>query len=84
MIKSVKFSFTFAAIPFGDTLHLFGRDINLQVASVNVGILYIFSAASLGVYGVIRFSMQVATLLSVLRCGIVSRPFHGVGPPITN
>ena len=43
----------FAAIPFGDTLHLFGRDINLQVASVNVGILYIFSAASLGVYGVI-------------------------------
>ena len=43
----------FAAIPFGDTLHIFGRDINLQVASINVGILYIFSAASLGVYGVI-------------------------------
>ncbi len=43
----------FAAIPFGDTLHLFGRDINLQVASINVGILYVFSAASLGVYGVI-------------------------------
>lgn len=43
----------FAAIPFGDTIHLFGRDINLQVAPINVGILYIFSAASLGVYGVI-------------------------------
>ncbi len=43
----------FAAIPFGDTLHLFGRDINLQVTNINVGILYVFSAASLGVYGVI-------------------------------
>lgn len=43
----------FAAIPFGDTVHLFGRDINLQVAPINVGILYVFSAASLGVYGVI-------------------------------
>ena len=43
----------FAAIPFGDSIHLFGRDINLQVANINVGILYIFSAASLGVYGVI-------------------------------
>lgn len=43
----------FAAIPFGDSIHLFGRDINLQVANINVGILYVFSAASLGVYGVI-------------------------------
>ncbi|HCM41717.1 MAG TPA: NADH-quinone oxidoreductase subunit H [Candidatus Omnitrophica bacterium] len=43
----------FAAIPFGDSMHLFGRDINLQVANINVGILYVFSAASLGVYGVI-------------------------------
>jgi len=43
----------FAAIPFGDVLHVFGRDIVLQVASLNVGILYIFAMAGLGVYGIV-------------------------------
>jgi NADH-quinone oxidoreductase subunit H len=41
----------FAVIPFGDTLHLFGREIPLQVASLNVGIVYIFAISSLAVYG---------------------------------
>jgi NADH-quinone oxidoreductase subunit H len=43
----------FAAIPFGNSIHLFGRDISLQVMDLNVGILYIFAAMSLGVYGVV-------------------------------
>ena len=43
----------FAAIPFGDVLSVFGREINLQVASVNVGLLYIFAMMSMGVYGVV-------------------------------
>ena len=29
----------FASIPFGDTLHLFGRDVTLQAVTLNVGIL---------------------------------------------
>jgi NADH-quinone oxidoreductase subunit H len=41
----------FAVIPFGDTLHLFGREIQLQVAQLNVGIVYIFAVSSLAVYG---------------------------------
>ncbi len=41
----------FAVIPFGDTVHLFGRDIPLQVAQLNVGIVYIFAISSLAVYG---------------------------------
>lgn len=44
---------TFAVIPFGDVLVVGGREINLQVANLNVGILYIFSMASLGVYGIV-------------------------------
>jgi NADH-quinone oxidoreductase subunit H len=44
---------TFAVIPFGDVLIVGGRVINLQVASLNVGILYIFAMASLGVYGIV-------------------------------
>jgi NADH-quinone oxidoreductase subunit H len=43
---------TFVVIPFGDTVELFGRTIPLQVANLNVGVLYIFAIASLGVYGI--------------------------------
>jgi NADH-quinone oxidoreductase subunit H len=41
----------FAVIPFGDVLVIGGKEIPLQVANLNVGILYIFSIASLAVYG---------------------------------
>jgi NADH-quinone oxidoreductase subunit H len=44
---------SFAAIPFGDRLILGDRVIELQVAKINVGLLYIFAMLSLGVYGVI-------------------------------
>lgn len=43
----------FAAIPFGDVLWINGHQILLQVAPLNVGMLYIFAVASMGVYGVI-------------------------------
>jgi NADH-quinone oxidoreductase subunit H len=44
---------TFAVIPFGDVLMIGDRVINLQVANVNIGILYVLAMASLGVYGVV-------------------------------
>ncbi len=44
---------TFAAIPFGDVLIVGDRAINLQVADLNVGILYVFAMGSLGVYGIV-------------------------------
>jgi NADH-quinone oxidoreductase subunit H len=44
---------TFAVIPFGDILVVGDRVINLQVADLNFGILYIFAMASLGVYGIV-------------------------------
>lgn len=43
---------TFAVIPFGDKIILFGREIKLQIADVNIGILYILALLSLGVYGI--------------------------------
>ncbi len=43
---------TSAVIPFGDNVHFFNRDIPLQIANVDVGILYIFAVLSLGVYGI--------------------------------
>src|SRR3954464_8544813 len=33
---------TSAVIPWGTSLHLFGRNIPLQIADINIGILYIF------------------------------------------
>ena len=44
---------TFAVIPFGDVLIVGDRQINLQVANLNIGILYIFGMASLSVYGIV-------------------------------
>nr|MBC7613357.1 NADH-quinone oxidoreductase subunit NuoH [Pseudopedobacter sp.] len=41
-----------AVIPFGQNIELFGRVVPLQVADINVGILYIFGVVSLGVYGI--------------------------------
>jgi NADH-quinone oxidoreductase subunit H len=43
----------FAAIPFGDRLIVGDRVIELQVANIDVALLYIFAMLSLGVYGVI-------------------------------
>ena len=43
----------FAAIPFGDRLALGDRVIELQVAHIDVALLYVFAMLSLGVYGVI-------------------------------
>lgn len=44
---------TFAIIPFGDVLLVGDREINLQVAQLDVGILYALAMLSLGVYGVV-------------------------------
>lgn len=43
---------TSAVIPWGDSLVIGGKTISLQVADVNIGILYIFGVVSLGVYGI--------------------------------
>lgn len=43
---------TIAVVPFGNSIHLFGRDIRLQIADVNIGILYILALTSLSVYGI--------------------------------
>ncbi|GAB4495484.1 MAG: NADH-quinone oxidoreductase subunit NuoH [Anaerolineales bacterium] len=42
-----------AVMPWGPTVHLFGYDIPLSVADVNVGVLYILAVASISVYGIV-------------------------------
>ncbi len=43
----------FAVVPFGPEVELFGRSVPLYIADINVGLLYVVSIASLGVYGII-------------------------------
>jgi len=43
---------TSAVVPWSSHFHLFGRDISLQIADINIGILYIFGVVSMGVYGI--------------------------------
>jgi NADH-quinone oxidoreductase subunit H len=47
----VAFS-TYAVIPVGPSINLFGYSIPLVVADVNIGILYVLALTSLGVYAI--------------------------------
>ena len=43
---------TSTVIPWGGTLHIFGRDVSLQISDVDMGILFVFGVVSMGVYGI--------------------------------
>jgi NADH-quinone oxidoreductase subunit H len=59
---------TSAVIPWSSHFNLFGRSIHLQIADINIGILYIFGVVSMGVYGIMiggwasnnKFSLMAA------------------------
>src|SRR5213594_2796668 len=53
IISMVPALIVYAVIPFGPTVSLFGRQVNLFITDINVGLLYIVSVASVGVYGII-------------------------------
>ena len=42
-----------AVVPYGPTVHLFGRDIPLQIADLDVGVLFLFAISSLSVYSIV-------------------------------
>ncbi|MFN4314340.1 MAG: NADH-quinone oxidoreductase subunit NuoH [Chitinophagaceae bacterium] len=52
MLAMVTALATSAVIPWSTPLQLFDRNISLQVADINIGILYIFAVVSMGVYGI--------------------------------
>jgi len=57
---------TSAVIPWGDKIILFDREISLQIADINIGILYIFGVVSLGVYGIMIGSWASNNKFSLL------------------
>jgi NADH-quinone oxidoreductase subunit H len=53
IISMVPALIVYAVIPFGPKISLFGRQVSLYITDINVGLLYIVSVASVGVYGII-------------------------------
>src|SRR5262249_18120290 len=53
IIAMVPALVVYAVIPFGPEVQIFGRKVTLYVTDVNVGLLYVVSVASVGVYGII-------------------------------
>src|ERR1700744_5750117 len=59
---------TSAVVPWSSHFDLFGRHVSMQIADVNIGILYIFGVVSMGVYGIMiggwasnnKFSLMAA------------------------
>ena len=59
---------TSAVVPWGGKIDFFGREVNLQIADINIGILYVFGVVSMGVYGIMiggwasnnKFSLMAA------------------------
>ena len=43
---------TGVVIPWGGTLSIHGREFSMQIADLNIGILYVFAMVSIGVYGI--------------------------------
>ena len=42
-----------AVVPWGESFMLFGREITLYIADINVAVLYLLSVASISVYGIV-------------------------------
>src|SRR6476660_7453293 len=42
-----------AVIPFGPTINIFGKPVNLYITDLNIGVLYVLSISSVGVLGII-------------------------------
>ncbi|CAM6054716.1 unnamed protein product [Sphagnum tenellum] len=70
LVSLVPAFMTFGVIPFASSIQIDGRTIQFQVADLNVGLIYVFAVASLGVYGIMMAgwaSNNKYTLLGSLR-----------------
>mgnify|MGYP000380228264 CR=1 FL=1 len=60
-----------AVIPWGTSFNLFGREIKLYLADINVGVLYFTAITSIGLYGIVLAgwsSNSKYAMLGGLRC----------------
>ncbi len=53
IISFVPAMLIFAVVPFAADATLFGHEIKMVISDLNIGVLFIFAVASLGVYGIV-------------------------------
>jgi NADH-quinone oxidoreductase subunit H len=53
VITMVPAVIVMGVLPWGETVTMFGRTVELSLANINVGVLYILSVTSISVYGVV-------------------------------
>jgi len=66
MITLVPALVTFAVIPIGPDIEVLGQTVRLQVARLDVGILFVLAISSLGVFGVTLAGYASASKLAML------------------
>ncbi len=55
-----------AVVPFGDNIELFGRNIDLVISNLNIGILYVLAVTSIGVYAIVMAGWSSNSKYSLL------------------
>lgn len=53
LLAMVPAFLAFAVVPFGEDVHIFGRTVSLQLADLNVGILWVLAMTAIGVYAIV-------------------------------
>ncbi len=66
MLAMITALLTSAVIPWGSTIEIAGRQVPLQIADINIGVLYVFGVVSLGVYGIMIGSWASNNKFSLL------------------
>ncbi len=57
---------TFAVVPFGMDMTIFGREIKMVLSDMNVGVLFIFAITSMGIYGIVLAGWSSGSKYSLL------------------
>lgn len=65
-ISFVPALLTFAVVPFGMDMTIFGREIKMVLSDMNVGVLFIFAITSMGIYGIVLGGWSSGSKYSLL------------------
>ncbi|WP_243056849.1 NADH-quinone oxidoreductase subunit NuoH [Nocardioides sp. SR21] len=66
VIATVPAFVTFAVIPFGPVVNLFGQETPLQLTDMPVAVLFVMAVASIGIYGIVLGGWSSGSTYSLL------------------
>ena len=64
----------FSVIPFGAPVTIFGRTVPLQLADLNIGVLWVLAMTSIGVYAVVLAGWSSGSNYPLLGGGALDAP----------